>query len=247
MPSGQSRMYGELAGWWPLISPPEDYAEEAGFVAGLLTRLVGGGATVLELGSGGGHNAYHLRRSFNLTLVDLSPEMVAMSRALNPGCGHHVGDMRDIRLGRAFDAVFVHDAIGYLVTEVDLRRAFATMFVHCRPGGVVIIVPDHTAETFEPSTEHGGRDGADGRAVRYLEWVWDPDPTDTEVLGEFVFALREEGGEMQVVHETHHWGLFGRAVWLDALADAGFDVEVVTEETTEDRFPRDLFVGHRPH
>ena len=24
----QSRMYGELASWWPLLSPPEDYEEE---------------------------------------------------------------------------------------------------------------------------------------------------------------------------------------------------------------------------
>ncbi len=30
------RFYGELAVWWPLISPPEDYEEEAAFAATLL-------------------------------------------------------------------------------------------------------------------------------------------------------------------------------------------------------------------
>ena len=32
----EHRFYGELAGWWPLISPPEEYGEEAEFAAGLL-------------------------------------------------------------------------------------------------------------------------------------------------------------------------------------------------------------------
>jgi hypothetical protein len=48
------------------------------------------------------------------------------------------------------------------------------------------------------------------------------------------------------VHETHRTGLFGRDVWLRLLTDAGFDPSAVTEQTTEDRTPRKLFVGRRP-
>ena len=32
----EHRFYGDLAPWWPLISPPEEYAEEADFAAALL-------------------------------------------------------------------------------------------------------------------------------------------------------------------------------------------------------------------
>ena len=83
---GEHRFYGDLARWWPLISPPSEYAEEAAFAASLLAA---GGATrtVLELGSGGGHVASHLADRFVLTLVDLSEPMLAVSRALNPS-GH---------------------------------------------------------------------------------------------------------------------------------------------------------------
>lgn len=56
-----------------------------------------------------------------LTLVDRSPEMLAVSFALNPECEHVVGDMRDMRLGRVFDCVLIHDAICYLTTEAELR------------------------------------------------------------------------------------------------------------------------------
>ena len=240
------RFYGDLARWWPLISPPDDYTEEAAFAGSLLSQTGIPVREVLELGSGGGHNALHLKESFAMTLVDLSDEMLAVSRQLNPECDHRQGDMRTIRLEREFDAVFLHDAIDYMTDEADLRRAMETAFVHCRPGGTVLFMPDQIRETFEEGTDHGGNDAVDGSGVRYLEWDWDPDPDDTWRLTEYAFVLREVDGSIQVVHETHRTGLFSGDVWLRLLAEVGFEPERVTEETTEDRLPRQLFIGRRP-
>ena len=241
----EHRLYGDLAAWWPLISPAEEYTEEAAFAATVLDSASIPVREVLELGSGGGHNAVHLKERFAMTLVDLSGEMLEVSRRLNPECDHHQGDMRTVRLGRSFDAVFVHDAVDYMTDEADLRRAVETAFAHCRPGGVALFVPDRTAETFEEGTDHGGTDAAGGRGVRFLDWVWDPDPGDSWVLTEYAFLLRDADGAVRVVHETHRTGLFGRETWLRLLAEAGFEPSAVTEQTTEDRTPRELFVGHR--
>ena len=243
---GIPRFYDDLAVWWPLISPPEDYEEEAAFVATLLGSASVPVREVLELGSGGGHNASHLKASFAMTLVDMSERMLDVSRRLNPECEHRAGDMRSVRLGRTYDAVFVHDAVDYMVTQADLARAIETAFVHCRPGGVAVFVPDYTRERFEEATDHGGRDGDDGRAVRHLEWTWDPDPDDTWVVTEYAFLLRGRDGGVEAVHETHRTGLFGREDWLRLLTDAGFEARAVDEVTSEDRGPRELFVGHRP-
>ena len=240
------RFYGDLAAWWPLISAVEDYAEEAGLFASVLRDHADPLRTVLELGSGGGNNAWHMKAGFAMTLVDLSSAMLATSRAINPDCEHLEGDMREVRLGRTFDAVFVHDAIDYMTTESDLRRAMETVFAHCRPGGVALLVPDHTAEAFEPDADHGGHDGADGRAVRYLEWSTDPDPSDTWIVTEYAFVLRELDGSVEVAHETHRTGLFPRDDWLRLLTEVGFDADAIPEVTTEDRPPRDLFLGRRP-
>ena len=95
------RMYNELAEWWPLLSPPAEYAEEAGIYQRALISHAGRPLrTLLELGSGGGNNASHLKARFTLTLVELSPGMLAVSRRLNPDCEHVQGDMRTVRLGR---------------------------------------------------------------------------------------------------------------------------------------------------
>ncbi len=240
------RLYQDLAAWWPLISPPQEYAEEAAFAARLLRQAGRPVREVLELGSGGGHCASHLTPGFTMTLVDLSAGMLAVSRRLNPGCEHVEADMRTVRLGRDFDAVFVHDAVDYMTTEDDLRLVIETAFAHCRPGGVAVFVPDNIAETFEPGTGYGGIDGQDGRAARYLDWSYDPDPGDTWTVTQYAFLLRDPGGGVQVVHETHRLGLFGRGTWLGLLGEAGFRAGAVAEETTEDRQPREFFTGHRP-
>jgi SAM-dependent methyltransferase len=242
------RFYEDLAAWWPLISPPEDYAEEAAYAASLLASASASGAAreVLELGSGGGSNAFHLKARFALTLVDLSADMLEVSRRLNPECEHRQGDMRNVRLGRTFDAVFVHDAVDYMTTEADLAAAVETAYVHCRPGGVAVFVPDQTREIYTDEVDHGGSDGADGRAVRFLDWTWDPDPADTWIATEYAFALRHADGVVEVVHETHRTGLFSRAEWLRLLTAAGFEAEHVVEDTSEDRPRRDVFIGRRP-
>ena len=240
------QLYQDLAEWWPLISPPEEYAEEARFAALVLRRAGRPVREVLELGSGGGHCASHLTPAFAMTLVDASAGMLAVSRRLNPGCEHVQADMRTARLGRDFDAVFVHDAVDYMTTEADLRLVIGTAFAHCRPGGIAVFVPDHITENFEAGTGYGGIDGADGRAARYLDWAYDPDPGDTWTLTQYAFLLRDASGAVQVVHETHRLGLFGRVTWLRLLGEAGFGAGAVTEETTEDRQPRELFTGQRP-
>jgi SAM-dependent methyltransferase len=241
-----TRFYTELARWWPLVSPVEEYAGEAAEFERVLGEAAPEARTVLELGSGGGHNAFYLKRRYQLTLTDLSEEMLAVSRALNPECEHVGGDMRTLELRRTFDLVFVHDAIDYMATEEDLAAAMATAFRHCKPGGAALFVPDHLRETFGPGTDWGGSDGVRGEGIRFLEWSYDPDPTDTSATTIYTFITREPDGRVESFSEPHLIGLFSREDWLRLLAAQGFAASALTERTEEDRLPRTLFLCRRP-
>jgi SAM-dependent methyltransferase len=239
-PETPPRMYSDLADWWPLISSPAEYAEEAADLGPWLAETAEGEVrTVLELGSGGGNLASHLKRRFTMTLVDRSPEMLAVSRRLNPELEHLEGDMRTVLLGRTFDGVLVHDAIMSATTEAELFATFATAATHCRPGGVAVFVPDEVTETFVAGAHHAGNDDG-ARGVRYLEWSWDPDPRDTTFVTDYAFVLREADGATRVVHDRHTLGLFPRARWLELLGEAGFAAHAVT-----DSWRRDVFVCRR--
>ena len=239
-------LYGDLAQWFHLLTAPADYAGEAAYYAEVIDTVSEGGArTLLELGSGGGNNASHLKARYTCTLTDRSSEMLELSRTLNPECEHVEGDMRTLRLGRTFDAVFVHDALMYLRTEDDLSAAVRTAAAHARRGGVVLLVPDAVRETFAPGVRHGGHDDEHGRALRYLEWSHDADPGSSTFETDFALLLREPGGRTHVVHDRHVCGLFSRDTWLHAIRKAGLElVEAHVEHPYPGEF--EIFTACRP-
>lgn len=231
-------MYHDLAHWWPLLSPPSEYQDEAADLLGRLPRGSGPRLTMLELGAGGGSLAAHLKHHYEMTLTDRSAEMLAVSRTVNPECEHLQGDMRTLRLHRRFDVVLIHDAIMYAVEPEDVRATLSTAAVHCRPGGTVAVLPDYVRETFAPGADCDGHDAPDGRGLRYLEWRWDPDPADTTYIVDYAFLLRESDGTMFVEHDRHTEGLFPRADWLVWFEEAGFVIRSVLDSSG-----REIFLG----
>jgi SAM-dependent methyltransferase len=236
-------LYTELAEWWPLISAPEEYADEAAVYGEAIREAAQIPVRdVLELGSGGGNNASHLKGRFEMTLVDLAPAMLDVSRRLNPECRHVEGDMRSVRVGAVFDAVFIHDAVDYLVSAEELAATMHTAAVHCRPGGALVVAPDYVRETFRSSVETGGNDAGE-RGARYLDWTWDPDPADTTYRSELVLVLRT-GEDVRVALDRHTFGLFPEATWLAMIEGAGFAARAIPAEV-EPGHSSVLFLGTR--
>ncbi|MEO8453106.1 MAG: class I SAM-dependent methyltransferase, partial [Gemmatimonadota bacterium] len=128
--------------------------------------------------------------------------------------------------------------IMYATTPADVQATLLTAALHCRPGGTVAVLPDCVRETFEPGADDGGHDGDDGRALRYLEWRWDPDPNDDTYVVDYAFLLSAADGTVTAAHDRHVEGIFSRARWLEWFATAG-----LSAETSRDPWGRDVFIG----
>ena len=239
-------LYRDLADWYPLLTPVRDYAEEAAFYWRLFNvHCQRPPRTLLDLGCGGGHNAFHLKATLDCTLIDLELAMLELSRRLNPECEHIQGDMRSVRLGRVFDCVLQHDAVSYMTSRSDLANAIATAFAHTAPGGVAMFQPDFVLETFEPGTEIGGSDG-DGRSLRYLEWRWVPESKTDTYVTDIAYLLRDVNGAVEVIHDRHLMGLFPKTVWLELIAAAGFEpLAVPFEHCSYSDAGHEVFLGLR--
>ena len=75
------RIYSDLAPWFHLLTGLADHEEEASYYMRVIEAASEGSArTLLELGSGGGNNASHMKTRFPLT--DLSAEMLGLSRTI---------------------------------------------------------------------------------------------------------------------------------------------------------------------
>ena len=239
----QHRMYYDLAHLWPAISSPEEYATEAPYWRGALQAELGQGRhEILELGVGGGHLLSHLTSDFQVTAVDISPNMLANSIQLNPEGEHHVGDMRSVRLGRTFDAVIIHDAISYMLTEDDLRSTFATARVHLEQGGVFICAPDWFRETFPGTLVSHWINRKGGREVTFIEYATDPDPDDETTESLFFYIIKEEGN-LRIERDHHTFGLFPLDTWLGLMTVSGFEAQKKPYPVEENKRHAYLLIG----
>jgi SAM-dependent methyltransferase len=143
------KLYNELSWLWPFWEAPEDYADYCNHVVYLISEHSQIPVrTILNIGSGGGKNVFNLKSQFEVTGIDLSPNMNALAKELNPNCEFLEGDMRDFSLNRTFDAILMDDGISHLTSRSDLTSAFEIAYQHLRPGGVMVVGPDNTTETF---------------------------------------------------------------------------------------------------
>src|SRR4051812_33686753 len=231
-----SRLYGDLAPWWPLSAPAGYYEGEARSIMGLLDKVCPlRPRRILELGSGGGSMAAHFNGFAALTLLDCEEAMLAVSRQSNPAARHVRGDMRSVRLDDVFDAVIIHDAINHITRAEDLLATLTTARVHLAQDGVAIVLPDDTAETFRAGISTGGQDGAEGRSLRYLLWTGPAHGTAYRI--DFAIMCRDTDGSTQAIHEAFDFGLFSRATWQSAFLNAGFtDVRSQADACRSDVF-----------
>ena len=219
----QPRLYSDLAWTWPIISCKEHYIEEAeGFIALIQRHSRIEAHTLLHLGCGGGHLDWTLKRHLNITAVDLSEDMLALARRLNPEVTYLQGDMRTLRLERLFDAVMVADSITYMTTVPDLRATFATAYAHLKPGGVFCTYAEATRESFQQNRSECSAHTAGDVDIAFYENYYDPDPSDTSFEGVMVFLIRRRG---ELTIETDHsvCGLFPLQTWLELLEGVGFE------------------------
>jgi SAM-dependent methyltransferase len=214
----------------------DEYAHYCRHVAGLIEQHAARPAcTLLDIGCGGGKNVFNLKGRFRITGVDLSPTMLAQAKELNPGCTFVQGDMRTFRLGQAFDAVLMDDAISHMNCRADFVAAFRTAYAHLNPGGVLIATPDVTIETFQQNkttTTPATRDGLD---VVFVENVYDPDPTDEQYETTILYLISDHG---RLRIETEHWtmGIFSLDAWKHVLRETGFEVHEGQYNPGEDRY-----------
>jgi SAM-dependent methyltransferase len=180
------------------------------------------GNRVLDVACGTGKSFLPLmRRGYEVTGCDLSPEMLAVARRnAPPDVALFRADMRRLPAVRAYDLVTcLDDAVNYLLTEDDLEVALASMAGVLRPGGVLV---------FDLNTLAGHRD-----AFTTAFTVEEPDlflcfhglgleaerPGEPGTAAVEIFQREPEGHwrREQSVHHQRHWSLEETLAALDRV------------------------------
>ena len=243
-----NRLYDDMAWIWPVMSLPEHYREESEFYARIIMEMSGGKAkTVLNLGTGGGHNDSHLKRIFRVTGVDASVKMLELAKKLNPEVEYHHADMRSVRLNRIFDAVIIFDSIVYMLTDEDLQALFRTAAEHLESGGIVVAYHETLREYFREYTRVD-TNTRDNMTVSYVEHCHDPAPDDETVQTDLVYIIHRDNRRI-IETDLHITRIIHLQQLLDIIKSCGFetrlipfDIPDITEPGT-DAYP--LIIGRK--
>lgn len=136
--------FNRYASYYDTLYADKDYPVECDYLEAILRFFSPHPVkTVLDLGCGtGGHATLLSQRGYQVLGVDRSSEMLAVAREktgslAGPEITFLQGDLRNLELGRTFDAVIAMFAVmGYQTTNHDLVNALQSVRRHLKPGGI---------------------------------------------------------------------------------------------------------------
>lgn len=232
-------MYSRSAQLYDRLYAFKDYDAAADQLHALVQARCPGARTLLDVGCGTGRHLASLRDRYEVAGVDLNPDLLAVARERLPDVPLHEADMTTFDLGRRFDVVTcLFSSIAYVRTVENMRRAVARMAAHVAPGGLLLVEPWFSVDTYWTNTITANH-------------VDDP---DLKISWMYVSELRDRVSHLDIhylvgtpegVHsfnEVHQMGLFTPEEYGAAMTDAG----LAHEHDAHGFFGRGLHLGVAP-
>ncbi|MGH2818473.1 MAG: class I SAM-dependent methyltransferase [Actinomycetota bacterium] len=229
-------MFTKSARFYDAIYEFKDYAAESEGLHELIQERKPRARTLLDVACGTGHHLEYLSKSYEAEGLDIDEELLAIARHRLPGTKFHRGDMTDFDLGRTFDAVTcLFSSIGYAQTEEALSAAMAAMARHLSPGGVLLVEPWLTPESFEDG--HVGSVFVDHDDLKIARLNTTGRDGDLSML-HFAYLVATPD-EISHFTEDHVLALFSEEQYRAALEATGLAVE----HDPEGPMGRGLYIG----
>lgn len=204
-----------------IYSEFKDFDAEAASVAALLEKKCPSARRLLDVGCGSGRHAAALteKHGFQVDGLDIESGFLEIARQRCPRGTFYRGDMASFNLDTTYDAVLcLFSSIGYVRTPERLNLTARSLHRHITPGGVAIIEPWMTPESFKGGSLYLTTvDREDLKISR----VSRSEVRDRISWMEFQYLVAEPNG-IRHLKEVHELGLFTEEEMAEALREGGF-------------------------
>jgi len=149
-------MYQQSAEFYDKVYSFKDYrAESEKLIQFIENYLKSSGRKLLDVACGTGRHIEILKQNFLVEGLDLDQNLLDIARRRNPEIVFHHASMMDFTLPGCYDVITcLFSAIGYALTIENLQQAYLCMARHLLPGGVLLVEPWFTPDTWKSNTVH---------------------------------------------------------------------------------------------
>lgn len=212
------------------------YREEVERIVGIVNQYMPTAKTILDIACGTGAQAKYLAEYYAVTGLDLSPEMLAIAKAKVPSGQFIVADMCNFSLDVSFDVVAnLYGSIGFAENYNAMKSSMKCVYEHLNLGGVFILTPWSTKETFKDGLVAKSRSEKPNGFCR-MESVQRISENKVRVQMHHLVA-----NNMDISYHKNESlvSLFSEAEYRSALEEAGF---VIAARLSESEFRMGAFI-----
>ena len=215
-------MYLESSKYYDALYTFKNYAKEARYLREIITNACPHAASVLDVACGTHEHARFLAKWFEIDGVDVNPDFLAHAALKNPAGKYVQSDMRELALKSKYDAVLcLSSSIAYLQNAEEVTRVISRFADHLKPGGLVLIEPWYSQETW--SEDWGALVVGELKGERVARGSSRRREGDHSLLTFHYMVVGS--GEVQTFKENHRLLLLSSTEIIEAFESAGLQVQ----------------------
>ena len=214
----------------------KNYSDEHAKLRAFIQEFNSHANTLLDVACGTGKHLELLSQHYQVEGLDLNAELLESARQRCPHIPLHRGDMMEFELGHTFDVVTcLFSSIGFVKTVDGLERAVACMARHLNHGGLLLVEPWFSPETFW--TRRIVANYANEPELKIV-WMYTSETEGQISVLDSHFLVGTPGG---ITHftERHELGLFTQHEYQEAFQKAHLE----THYDVKGLMGRGMYIG----
>jgi SAM-dependent methyltransferase len=213
-------VFTESAQFYDALYRFKDYGASVRYLRTVLDEAAPDAGSLLDVACGTGRHLELLRDCYEVEGVDINSELLDVARERCPGVRFHAADMADFELERRFDVVTcLFSSIAYVRTPARMRAAVRSMRAHLNPGGVLLVEPWFTSESYWTGTITANHVDEDDLKIT---WMYTSEREEAVSVLDIHYLVGRPTG-ISTFRERHELGLFTESEQLEAFRDTGLE------------------------
>ncbi|WP_027622974.1 class I SAM-dependent DNA methyltransferase [Clostridium lundense] len=207
----------------------DDYSNEVNKIIKIFnTYKKTSGNKLLDIACGTGGHIEYLQNFFHITGIDLSKSMLKIAKEKFPNIPLIEGDMFNFNLSEQFDIILnLYGSIGFAHDYNQLLDGLLCVNKHLKNGGVFILTPWSTTETFQEGLFCENKTKGSIQFSRMESISLSGDGKITVDMHHLI----GENNKIKYNHNTMHLSLFSEKQYRQAIETAGLTLLKRLDET----------------